>query len=395
MMDVTRETETEGIAEIPIREKKPTFWKGLFFLIVIGVIMGGLGAFALSQRSEAGPLVATDAPIPISVRVAEVAMTTNLSLEEKFTGIATARRTSALGFQTGGRITSINVDVGSVVSAGQTLAKLDTRALQAQLNASLAVVDEARAGRDLAATTVQRQRTLQARGHVSQQRVDEAQAQVDTATARIAAANAQADTLRVQIDLARLTAPFAGVITQRQADEGAIAAPGVPVLELVERGHIEARIGLPAKQAAELEPGRVYTLLSDQGPVEAKLRASTGVIDASRRTVPAIFDITEPDKVAIGAVIRLAMEREIDEAGFWVPVGALTESSRGLWSIYTLAPKDGGWVAAPRLVEIVHSEGDRAYVRGAFNEGDRYITDGLQRLTPGQAVTPGLTVARE
>ena len=48
----------------------------------------------------------------------------------------------------------------------------------------------------------------------------------------VLAAGAQAETLRVQLDLAVIRAPFDGVITERRVDEGAIAAPGQPVLQL-------------------------------------------------------------------------------------------------------------------------------------------------------------------
>lgn len=109
----------------------------------------------------------------------------------------------------------------------------------AQLAAAEAVVIEAKAGRDIALATVQRQNILLEKGHISQQRVDEAQAQTDSAEARIIAAQARADTLKVQIDLARITAPYSGMITERMADEGSIASPGMPLLELVETGRME------------------------------------------------------------------------------------------------------------------------------------------------------------
>ena len=116
--------------------------------------------------------------------------------------------------------------------------------VRSQLVSAEAQVAEAVASHALAMSTVQRQNTLLEKGHVAQQRVDEAVAHAATAQARIDAARAQAETLRVQIDLARIAAPYAGVITSRMFDEGAIAAPGAPVFELVETGVLEARIGL-------------------------------------------------------------------------------------------------------------------------------------------------------
>lgn len=370
------------------REKRPTILKGLAFLVVLFLFGAGLMFAAIQLRSPEGPKVATVEPDPLTVSVMPVRLAKEFRIDESFSGLAEARRKSQLGFSSGGRIQSISADVGDRVKQGATLARLDTRSLGAQLASADAVVEEARAAHSLALNTVERQRTLKLQGHVSQQRVDEAEAQANTSLARIEAAKAQADTLRVQIDLARITAPFDGVVTARMVDEGAIAAPGTPVLELVEAGHLEARIGLPAISASRLVPGEMYKLVADTGTVEAKLRTVTGVIDADRRTVAAMFDIENSGDLAVGAVVRLSMEREINEPGFWVPVKAMSTASRGLWTVFVAAPSEHGWRAEPRPVEMVHSEGGRGFVRGPVQEGDRVIVDGLQRIAPGMPVVP-------
>lgn len=372
------------------RQPRPSILKGLLFLLVVAAAVAALAVFVLSQRSDEGPLVITETPTPLSVDVVKASLQTSLDLDEKFTGIVTAKRTSQLGFQGGGRIAALNADIGDRVVNGQTLAVLDTRSLRSQLSSAEAQIAEAIANHSLAMSTVQRQQTLLEKGHVAEQRVDEAVAQASTAQARIDAAEAQAQALRVQIDLSRITAPFPGVITERMYDEGAIASPGAPVFELVETGALEARIGLPSVLAAELETGSVYTLEGDRGPVDARLRSVTGVINAGQRTVTSVFDILDPQAVSVGAVVRLQMAREVSEPGLWVPVTALAEGQRGLWSLYIARQESDGWRARPGLVEIIQSEGERAYVRGAVSDGDHIIVDGLQRIAPGQRVTPRL-----
>ena len=370
------------------RTPRPNFLKGLLFIAVIAVGVALLAMFVLSQRSSEGPLVISEEPAPLAVDVIVADLQSSLALDEKFTGIIQPRRSSDLGFSAGGRIAALNVDVGDRVTDGQILGVLDTRALRSQLASAEARVNEARASHALAMNTVERQQTLMQRGHVSQQRVDEALAQAATADARIEAAEAQADTLRVQIDLASIRAPYPGMITARNYDEGAIAPQGAPVFALVEMGALEARLGLPANLASTLETGKVYALESDGGPIDARLRSVTGVIETGQRSVTTVFDITDPATVSPGAVVRLSLSRDVEENGLWVPVSALAEGQRGLWSLYIASPQDDGWVARPGLVEIVQSDGERAFVRGAISDGDRIIIDGLQRVTPGQAVSP-------
>ncbi|MEO1101874.1 MAG: efflux RND transporter periplasmic adaptor subunit [Pseudomonadota bacterium] len=372
--------------ETNTREKRPSARKAIVFLIVMAIVVAGLAAFALSQRSTEGPQVIRTDPVPIQVRTQTVSLQDSFTLEEKFSGLVTARRTSALGFQTGGRIASIEADIGDTVETGQSLARLDTRSLEARLASAEAVVEEARASYRLARATVDRQQTLKNRGHVSQQAVDEVEAQAATAFSRIEAAKAQADTLRVEIDLARITAPFAGMVTSRMSDEGAIASPGTPILELVEIGALEARIGLPAELAASLKTGATYQLVSAQGDIDAVLRATTGVIGAGERTVTTLFDIEDAKQTPVGTVVRIGLSRDLGERGTWVPLASLTEASRGLWAVYVAEPEASGHVAEQRLVEIVHSENERAYVRGSLIAGDHVIVEGVQRIAPGQAV---------
>ena len=378
---------TETAYEDPIAPK-PTAMKGVLFflsLIAVGLL---LGVFVVTQRSAEGPKVVSSEPVALSVAVAPVNIQSSFEIDERFSGLVTAARTSSLGFTSGGRIDALYVDVGDRVRTGDVLAKLDTRSLSAQLASARASVAEAEASYALAATTVDRQRQLSAKGHVSLQAVDEAVAQADTAEARISAARANASTLRVQISLATITAPFDGVVTQRFADEGVIASPSQSIFELVERDKLEARIGLTQDLAATMEPGKPYQLLGSQGPIEAQLRSVTGVIDRSLRTVTTVFDILDPEATVPGEVVRLGVDQTIDEPGSWVPVSALAENQRGLWSVYVVRPEGGANIAVPDNVEIVHSDGDRAYVRGGLRDGDLIIVDGLHRITPGQRVLP-------
>lgn len=370
------------------REKHPTLMKGLGFMLIVAVIVAGLIMAALTRRSAEGPLVATAAPDALTVSVREAELSQTLLLDDSFSGLVVARRTSQLGFSAGGRIARIRADIGDTVKAGQILAELDTRDLQANLAAARANIAEAEANYKLTDVTVTRQRTLFEKGHVAPQRVDEAQAQASAAAARIEAAKAQAETIKVAIELASIRAPFAGMVTNRMADEGAIAVPGTAMLELVEALNLEARIGLPASAASLLEIGQSHILRSDLGDVTAILRAKTGIIDQNLRTVMTVFDIADPASVNTGAVVRISLPRIIDERGFWAPISALSESSRGLWSVYVAEAEGDNWIAQPRLVEIVHTDGQRAYVRGTVRQGDRFVIDGIARLVPGQLIRP-------
>jgi len=361
---------------------------GSGFAVVIAAFGVAIIVILVSAMRSAEADVQLAAPDALPVPVLTVSYQSDAMISEAYPGLISARRESDLGFERGGRIVEVRVDVGDSVEIGDILARLDTTTLRAQIAAADAQTNEADAQLAIARATEQRQHTLLERGHISQQRLDEVAANTLASEARRQAAAAQANALRAQLVLSQITAPFGGVVTARSADEGAIAAPGSPVIHLVENSALEIRIGLPLIAANALNEGEAYIFETNAGLLDARFRSSTGVVDVRTRTVTGIFDI-ETGSARAGEVARLQLETSISDLGFWVPTSALTEGRRGLWSVQTLVQDDfGAWIIEPRVVETLRVEVDRAFVRGAVNNGDQIIASGLQRVTAGQRVTP-------
>jgi multidrug efflux pump subunit AcrA (membrane-fusion protein) len=96
----------------------------------------------------------------------------------------------------------------------------------------------------------------------------------------------------------------------------------------------------------------------------------------------AVFELDDA-AIPLGAVVELQLVQKIKSSGFWIPLSALTESDRGLWGVYVI--NDDSLVER-HLVEVVHTESDRAFVRGTLSPNDRVIRTGVQRIVPGQRV---------
>ena len=355
------------------------------FAVMLVVVVIGVSALRSASADTQSEVLATATPVPVlSVQYADAAQA-----ESRFPALIMARRESALGFPQGGQIRHLDVDVGDEVAQGQTLGRLDVRALEAQRQAAQADVVAARAEARLATVTLDRQRQLVAQGHVSEQVLDEVSARAQAAAARIEAAVAAEAALAVQIEFSALTAPYAGIVTARHFDDGASVGPGVPVLTLVEAGVLEVRVGLPAREAAYLDPGRPYRVeLANGDSLMADFRAATGVIDARDRSISAVFDVPEDAPAPAGATARLVLPYQLEERGFWAPVAALSEGRRGLWSVYALVPDAQAFILEPRPVEILHTERDRVYLRGAVQTDELILAGGVHRVAPGQRVRP-------
>ena len=92
--------------------------------------------------------------------------------------------------------------------------------------------------------------------------------------------------------------------------------------------------------------------------------------------------LQKPSQLVPGQVVRITLRERVDATGFWVPTSALSPEGRGLWSVMVIA----GNQAAARPVEVIEADGDRSYIRGTLQAGDRVIVKGAHRVVPGQQV---------
>ena len=290
------------------------------------------------------------------------------------------------------------MDIGDSVVKGDLIGKLDTRRLEAALaqaragvQLAVANLEAVNAETQLAQQTEQRFRSLREAGHASEQLYDEQRlalraktAQTNVARANLHGAEAARLAAEIVIQEAHIYAPFDGTIQSRHLDEGSQTTPGAPVVRLVETAHTEAHIGVPQIVAPTMSVNTRYEILWENQRYPAWLTAVLPEIDPSSRTVTAVLRIDDVP-IALGAVVELQISQSVSTPGFWVPVTALTESDRGLWGVYVVNDRS---LVERRIVEIIHTESERVYVRGTLENDDRIVRTGVHRVVPGQQVTP-------
>lgn len=331
--------------------------------------------------------------MPVSTRPLELRDT--YVVQRRFTGRVQARRQSVLGFELSGRLARVLVDEGDRVERGALLAELDTGRLAAKRDELLAAQAKAEADLALAGATLKRVRGIVDKGGVSRQELDEAREGWRAAKAALALAGQRIDSLDVELDKSRLRAPFAGSLVARRADEGQVLDAGHPLLTLQEDSLPEIRVGVAGRVIAQLEPGRHYRLRWRDTELTARLRALLPVRAATARTVDALFDpLATEARLLPGDIVTLALDRRVEQRGSWLPITALTEGERGLWSLYVADPLAAGESAVRgathrivrRSVDVLHQSAERVYVRGALHSDKQVVVNGLQRIVPGQQV---------
>jgi hypothetical protein len=83
----------------------------------------------------------------------------------------------------------------------------------------------------------------------------------------------------------------------------------------------------------------------------------------------------------------MQFEERVTAPGGWLPLSALLEGDKGLWTVLVTREGESGTIITAReSVEVIYNEGDRVYVRGTVANGAAVVASGVQRLSPGSPV---------
>ncbi|MBT8408755.1 MAG: efflux RND transporter periplasmic adaptor subunit [Alphaproteobacteria bacterium] len=329
---------------------------------------------------------------PVDVATARLVLQSGYSVPAEVLGRIEPRRSAALGFEAGGTLAEVFVDEGDSISYGQVIARLDTRALESERLAVLAAHEAALAAEELARLTAERQETLAAKDHVSAQRYDEARLALAQASAGVRRLEAQIVTLDVAVSKSEITAPFAGQVARRFADEGARLAPGAQVIELLEAGAPVFRAGLSPDLIPAMQFGKSYPVTLGATLHDATLTALRPDISAGTRTVDAQFTLAADAPLPVGMLGHLHLERRVGGQGAWVPLTAIGEGIRGLWTLYLVDESAEPHLVRREAVNLLYADEERAFVAGQLAGGFAFVQSGIHRIADGQSVAPIQTV---
>ena len=141
------------------------------------------------------------------------------------TGYVVAQRKAAIATKATGRLEWLGVEEGSIVKAGEVIARLESSDVSATSEQAAASVLSAKAELDNARVDLDRARDLSSKKFVSGSVLDQAQARFNKAQAAVAVATANRKGTEVAVDQTRIRAPFDGVVLTKAANVGDIVTP--------------------------------------------------------------------------------------------------------------------------------------------------------------------------
>ncbi|MEL6600633.1 MAG: efflux RND transporter periplasmic adaptor subunit [Pseudomonadota bacterium] len=343
------------------------------------------GTTFLQQRASATPTVEA-APLP-KVAVMRLDRSESYDLTRRFIGQVEATRSTDLAFERGGTVAEVLVEEGESVVAGEIVATLDIRSLEATIARHEATRRALESDRELAVLTLERTQKLEERGFAATQAFDEARLGLNSIIAGLAEVDASIASTRIDIEKSVLRAPFDATVGSRNIDDGSIAGAGQAVLSLLENRAPLVRVGLSPDRARGLSVGDTHLIVLDGQQLGGTLAHIRPDIDPATRTVPVLFELPPNTTAPFGQTVELVLTDTIAESGFWVPITALKEGQRGLWTVLAAADEgDLGVRVVTEAVEVIHLEDQRAFVRGTLTEETPILATGTHRVSAGQYI---------
>jgi len=261
-----------------------------------------------------------------------------------------------------GKINAVLVDAGSIVKKGQALVRLDNKLLQLQLQAIDVQVEGLE--NDL------KRFTILANADAIQG------VQREKADLGLRAAKVQRATLLEQISKTTIVAPFSGVVTAKLTEEGAYAAPGVPLLQITDISLLKFTINVPANELNEFNQSQAYSLTADVYP-DAQL-AGRVILKGSKANMgnsfPVQFSVTNTADLTIksGMFGRVEVKSAGEKQQIVIPASAVVGTNIQP-QVYTV--KSGK--AVLRNVTISGRFQNKVTVSKGLTEGDVIVTNGF------------------
>ena len=313
---------------------------------------------------------------------------------------------------TGYPIEELMVEIGAQVAKGDTLAQLNTDTLKAQLSqanaeyarAQAAVrqaqsqITSTKASAGQARSVLDRTQQLDQSGNVTQAAVDQAMANSQTADASAASAEdglevakaqvlqaqAQLDIAQLNLDYATITAPTAGIISDRNAQVGAIASSGAdPLFRMIQDGVIEVKAEVVETALAQIaigDPAQVE--IPGAGTVQGNVRLVAPTVDATNRLGDVLVSLEGNNALRTGIFAGGWIITDRHE-GLTVPTTAILTDAKG---DYLLEVQDNALIRRDITAGLIWN--DAREVLSGLDDGAVVIARASAFFSDGDKVNP-------
>ena len=346
-------------------------------------IAGGLAAVvllaALARTPHAQADQAPQVPPPPSVGVMAAKMV-RMAPKLALPGTVMSRSDSQLASEVEGRVSWV-AEVGTVVKAGDVVARIDSKLAGLQLQSDKANATRLTAQLSYDRDQASRMDNLFNQNAIAKSTRDQAKSTRDMDTAALAQAQANIARSQYQFSHSDIRAPFGGRVVARLINAGEYATPGKAIVRLVDTGSLEVSVQSPIDAAHYIAEGAQLTVVIQGKPTLAKVRAIVPVGDVASRTIEVRIALPAGAGL-VGDAAKVFLPAAQPHNVLAVPRDALVLREENTY-VFKVDRKGQAQRVA---VETGAEEGALVEIKGLVSAGEKVIVRGAERLEAGQKV---------
>ena len=267
-------------------------------------------------------------------------------------------------------IEQVHVLVGDIVAQRDLLVTLDCRDYKLALREADAQAARARASVELARKQHQRSQSLGGRQQISEELLDQRETELTLAVQDLALARTRLEQAQLNVERCSVRAPFAGVVTERLAHIGQLAATGTALLRLLDNTQLEVSAQVPVDSVAALSASTDMWLQANGSRQSLSLRAITPAIDPKARSLEARF-VFQDERALPGTAGRVVWQA----AALHVPAELVVQRGEGL-GVFIADGDKARFVALPQAQEGQPAPTELAPDTLLIGEGRYSLIDG-------------------
>jgi RND family efflux transporter MFP subunit len=393
MLDTTphhqRQAEAEPAAEAHAGLSNRTLKRIAIGAAIVALLIVAYGVYSRAHSVSKLRDAAAEASVPTVAVVAPKFDASGGALV--LPGNVQAYNSAQIYARTSGYVRTWLVDIGDHVKAGQPLAILDAPEVEQQLDQAKADYQTALANQALAATTAKRWNVLLAKDAVSQQETDEKRGDLAAKAATSNSALANVRRLKAELGFTHLTAPFAGVVSSRSTQLGALVVAGStssqPLFTVSDVSRMRIYVRVPQNYSAMVAPGlgAHVTLPEFPGRVfAAVVTRSAQAVDAQSGSVLVELLAPNPDgALKPGAFAQVRFDAlGARGSAYQLPGSAILYGNNGP----TVAVADANGRVTVKPVTIARDDGASVILSGGVAPGDRVVDAPPDSIRTGDQV---------
>ena len=286
-----------------------------------------------------------------------------------------------------GYIRNLNIQVGQTVKEGQLLFSIDPTDITGQIRQAQSASLQAKAALADAKADYERFSTLYKQQSVTRQQFEKMKLQYEVAQQNVSAAEAGLEQARGQMRYAEVKAPFNGVVVQKLAVAGDLAAPGNPVLILENRQlmSVQVEVSSDLYRLLALGDAAMVTIEGQPQPFKATIANLVGAANPITRTHTVKLSLTgSPAGINSGAFARVAFNRG-ERNTLLVPKTAV-QTRGGITGVFIVGDDQ---IARFRMVRTGLAQGDAVEIQAGVVAGEQVLITSRQTALNGDRIVGG------